>query len=721
MAVSKRPLHTPTIKPTVSDWKASSGTKVGGWPLWFRLALLSIVVYLLLIIWFVHTLERELPAVRPGSVPLLHQPQQQKPIIKITSALKEQSREEKDSHVHTPSNGQKKSINDQPTGKDQSENTVGNDETLFYGFNRRDAEAYIKDHGPGDMRQTIGAFLEPETAFVVTGTVNQGAIDNDKDPGIPPQFIMPLPLRTFTPDDLKHYEYPKFQTCHDLPAKLPVDRGLELDSQGNPVVWNVGNKETPPNYVWDEAPYCPVDADPFLPWIHDVFPTTDGTVLEFIAHNRRRCKTGRKHRPDVLRLEPQVALMQHVSVERLTPERAAALAPELWNDESSNSARTPRYRLAPMNESSTDGRFTRFICRFHGTVLHEGKKPQSIVIEETLSIYPYNYEFVSYRKNKPTMITPKGKDNQYFWMSVLRFQCPVPSSLIEIVRSGRTILSDGTPTLHVDLIPIRTPPRFGVNDHYLTEDMIGPRSDWKAGELPRNGNADEQGFDPYTRWGNRNVLPRVEASGRWANLPICQPPRLPTDDDSNHDTIQKAVAFDGESEQDRGTKKPHLLSACVWASASFKTRGGTKAPVLDTGSRLIEWIEFHLMVGFDHIYVFDNSGAQTNQTSLKHILDLYPKSKISRIEWPSIICNNNIPAHDSTGERSSQYTAENACRTRFAPFTEWIAAFDTDEYMVPAGKNENLRDVVRAASTNTKTNILSFRSSRARLLYERSQ
>jgi hypothetical protein len=127
---------------------------------------------------------------------------------------------------------------------------------------------------------------------------------------------------------------------------------------------------------------------------------------------------------------------------------------------------------------------------------------------------------------------------------------------------------------------------------------------------------------------NKNVLPRVEASGRWTNLPICQPPELPQDD-KDQDKNQKIVAFQEANVKERGTTKPHLLSACVWASASFKTRGKGqgKDPILDTGTRLREWIEPHLMVGFDHIYVFDNSGAQTNATSLK--LDSRPVSQIA--------------------------------------------------------------------------------------------
>jgi len=87
---------------------------------------------------------------------------------------------------------------------------------------------------------------------------------------------------------------------------------------------------------------------------------------------------------------------------------------------------------------------------------------------------------------------------------------------------------------------------------------------------------------------------------------------------------------------------------------------------------------------------------------------------------PFDFSNNNIPAHDNTGERSSQYAAENSCRTRYAPFTEWIASFDVDEYLVPMGKYTSLKDVVTDAGKGG-TNILSFRSTRAKLRYDFSE
>ena len=86
------------------------------------------------------------------------------------------------------------------------------------------------------------------------------------------------------------------------------------------------------------------------------------------------------------------------------------------------------------------------------------------------------------------------------------------------------------------------------------------------------------------------------------------------------------------------------------------------------------------------MYIFDNSGANQNIFRLKNEVDpdfgnatvpvdlvkddlssvtgLFPASKVTRIEWPATICNNNRPAHDDPGERSSQYAAEAACRMR---------------------------------------------------------
>ena len=592
--------------------------------------------------------------------------------------------------------------------------------TSAFHFDRTVAEAALQQFGAHAIRRTLSAYIEPPLNDTVPGTGSRGDLTDETDEGTPPDFVIPLPLRTrATPDNLIQYTYGhRVQTCHDMPGKFPIDRGLQYDSvSGHPIVWNVGDDPMPDDFPQQEAPYCPVELDPFLPWIHDVFPSVDGTRIEFVAQNKRRCRTGAKFTNEVNRLVPQVALMQPITVQRINEATARQWAPELWypqdkdENEYSQGERhnaAVRYRLAPRNESDPDAQQTRFICRFHAVVFSSNAKerPRSVVVGETLSGYPFNYEFVAFRKSKSMLLTPKGKDSRLFWTSNIRFHCPVPNdtALRQHIAAGNLVLSDGSPTLYVDLVPIRTSTRYA--EIYLTKDEIG------AQKLDPN----LVYFDPVTRWGPRNVLPRVEASGRWENIPVCLPPKVPPSISNQVESNLQQQAR--QNVNNKNARKPHFLAACLWASTEYLTRGLMKGAHTDTTKRLREWIEFHLLAGFDHFYLYDNSGAHTNGSNLEFIVDMYP-SKVTRIEWPSIVCNNNIPAHDSSGERSSQYAAENSCRTRIAPFTEWIAVFDTDEYFVPMGNFSSLRQVLENAETKG-TKVLTFRSSRGKLRLDKS-
>jgi hypothetical protein len=586
--------------------------------------------------------------------------------------------------------------------------------TSFWELNLQHAELQLKTLGANTIRKVITAYLEPPLNDTIPGTGYQENPSNPKDKGAPPEFYIPLPIRKTTPADLKKYEYPRFKTCKDLPAKLPVDRGLEIDEKsGKTIIRNLGNQPTPEHYPWQEAPYCPVDADPFLPWIHDVFPSSDATKIEFIAQNKRRCKSGRTYYKDILRMTPQVALLQPISVERIDETKANQLAPGLWED-TSNKDNSYRYRLAPYDEASPDGMWTRFICRFHTTDFSTGK-PKTDRGWETLSKYIINYEFAGLRKGRSQLLVPQGRETNLFWTSTLMFSCPIPPELQPLVKNGSTILSDGTPTLHVDVIPIRTSARYGSKEVYLNEQMAGPKHSWDTsgkGDTFNNVNITSQGFNASLRWGTNHVLPKVEASGRWTNLPVCQPPKMPMSQNKDSEQELKQIA----STKTQPSKKPYMLSACLWSSASFAERGIKEDHhrQRDTTERLKEWIEFHLMVGFDHIYVYDNSGAHAKNSSLEEVTNMFPSSQITRIDWPSLICNNNIPAHPNAGERSSQYAAENSCRTRFSPFSEWMATFDTDEYLVPMGNHSNLKTVVQDAAKKGE-NILTFRSTRGKL------
>jgi len=541
-------------------------------------------------------------------------------------------------------------------------------------------QAALDLHATTPLRVPLQAYLEGPLNDTIPHTGSRGNLQlpETKERGTPPDFFIPLPLRTQKPNDLDRKTFVPL-TCHDVPHGWPTDRGIVYDEKGESQVWNTGKHLT-------DDPCSPVDADPFLPWIHDVFLDNQG--LQFVAQNRRRCRTGADDGEAVTKMVPQVALLQPVSVQRLDEGQATVLAPNLWKNVGSNQT---RYRLVPFDEA--DAEETRFICRFH---LHQAVDGtwQDTIVGETLSIYPFNYEHVAYRKGHAdtTLLTPRGKDSRLFWTSTLRFTCPLPASLQTAVASGYTTLEDGTPLVTVDVVPIRTSVRY--DEIHLPYRLVGPNP-----ELPL--------FNASLRWGTAQVLPDVQASGRWTGIPACPRSTVPGTCPKPDESLAQIK------------KKPHLLSACLWASAEFKTRGVFHGSNTDTAQRLHEWLDFHLLAGFDHVYVYDNSGAHSNTTSLAPLLAHYPPEKVTRIDWPSVVCNNNIPAHDSPGERSSQYAAENSCRTRYASNTEWIAAFDTDEYMVPMGDHASWKTVLDQVSPDT--HILSLRSSRGRLRQDCSE
>jgi hypothetical protein len=47
------------------------------------------------------------------------------------------------------------------------------------------------------------------------------------------------------------------------------------------------------------------------------------------------------------------------------------------------------------------------------------------------------------------------------------------------------------------------------------------------------------------------------------------------------------------------------------------------------------------MLGVEHFYLYDNSGAHPTGVSLQSIKDKFPPGVITVIDWPSQVCNNN--------------------------------------------------------------------------------
>jgi hypothetical protein len=386
----------------------------------------------------------------------------------------------------------------------------------------------------------------------------------------------PLLPRITNQNQLKQKSFPHVQQCSSLFETMPID----------------------------EFP----EEDPFLPWIHDVFPTSDGKYIRFVAQNRRRCNTGKGMEDKMKFWEPQMALFQSIPIIK----------------------EGNRIRLASEMENATV-KETRFICRFHSLF--------DDAIYETFSEFPFNYEYVSWRKGKEQMYTPEGKDNIQFWLSQLLFYCPIPTELQFIITNQNHVDQNDLSNVFIDIIPIRTPPRF--TDFLFTKDHVGEDL---ISTIPV--------FDLKAEFGDQHYLPMAKDSGRWANIPICRPPP----------TVN------------------NRLVACTWTASAY-TRRGDVVGISDTEARVREWILFHKMVGFDHLYLYDNT-APGISSSLPSIAQEFP-GFVSYHRWPCSICNNNRPSHKNPGERSSQYAAEASCRERYGPSANWMAFIDTDEYLIP--------------------------------------
>jgi hypothetical protein len=491
------------------------------------------------------------------------------------------------------------------------------------GQEETEMESSIAELTKGDM-PVLTAYCEP---------VNQTTWDTK-----------PLPTRDgpTTKRNLFPIFYPNVRSCSTLASQWPID--------------------TPP-----------VDLDPFLPWIHDVFPSSDGRDVIFVAQNRRRCYNGQRRvqmgeelpkgvtsHLGVVHIDyaknylmrPQSALFQHVPLKRMP--RASP----------TDDLEEPRYRLASHEDADAEGMETRFICRFKSYDPNAPADKLSIV-GYSLSRFVVDYDYHTYRKGYKFSATEAGFDNHMIWQSQLLFKCPVPVDYHKKIQNGDTVIDDYA-TLYVDVIPIRTAPRYTPPREFLQ-----PRYEFH--------NDIENLFIPDIEWGKEHLLPMIDESGRWENIPICMPSLMsvglvPRGVDLNKVSIpenesdKKYVAVTGEL-----PPKVHKVIACTWASTTFRTRSN-RAQVGDGKRRLDEWLEFNLVAGFDHIYVYDNSGAFTNEDSLADIVDKFPRDKVTRVDWPCKICSNR---DGNEGERSSQYAAESSCRLRFGTHARWLGSFDT--------------------------------------------
>jgi len=438
------------------------------------------------------------------------------------------------------------------------------------------------------------------------------------------------------------------------------------------------------------------DGDAYLPWIHDVFPSPgNNSNIIILAQNRRRCHTGKNNEHVMKQMEPQIALFQPISLREKDEAQSSNIKLNRNKVKGQKEAKT--YFIS--NDEDATIRETRFQCRFklYQKTKHQSESSPHPNLKRlhqalTFSQYPFNYEYITWRKVMAGMYETKGKGMAQFWLSSLEFHCPIPPQIRTMIHER----NNDDLHLYLDVATIRTPPR-GIEE-------------WSIKEV-----GEDKMFDVYQAWGEHLPMEKLEDTTRWENIHIpistfqkkVEYERTDNDKDKvNHD-------HDHDNTKIQPNKKPHRLVACTWSSATHNRRGDA-VTLRDGKERLKEWIAFKLIVGFDHVVVYDNSAANSNSTDLKDVTDLFDSKSVTHVDWPCKLCNNNRPAHDDPGERSSQYAAEASCRARFGPGTDWMAFIDPDEYLVPMGKFDSWKPFLDEVDAKEGRKILKFRSTRAR-------
>ena len=84
---------------------------------------------------------------------------------------------------------------------------------------------------------------------------------------------------------------------------------------------------------------------------------------------------------------------------------------------------------------------------------------------------------------------------------------------------------------------------------------------------------------------------------------------------------------------------------------------------------LKEWLEYHLMLGIDHFYLYQNNSTDDYISVLKPYID---DGRVTMIDWP---------------EYPGQYTAYLHWYNTFRHETRWVSFIDADEFLCPISDN----------------------------------
>jgi len=113
-----------------------------------------------------------------------------------------------------------------------------------------------------------------------------------------------------------------------------------------------------------------------------------------------------------------------------------------------------------------------------------------------------------------------------------------------------------------------------------------------------------------------------------------------------------------------------LLSNIGLLAFSYKHQVSVCAMFQDEALFLKEWLEFHILVGVEHFYLYNNLSTDNYLEILAPYIE---QGKITLIDWP-YLQDNWMPL---------QLAANQDALKRAMGVTKWLAFIDLDEFLVP--------------------------------------
>lgn len=125
----------------------------------------------------------------------------------------------------------------------------------------------------------------------------------------------------------------------------------------------------------------------------------------------------------------------------------------------------------------------------------------------------------------------------------------------------------------------------------------------------------------------------------------------------------------------------YMLDAFYWSVPKSAHELSISA-IIKNEANIIEWIEYHMMVGVSHFYIYDNESTDGLKSKLKKYIDA---GIVTYIYFPG---------------KNKQFPSVNYSIEHFKYDTRWLAIIDGDEYIVPMEEGKNLPQILNEVREN---------------------